>query len=359
MAIWHQPGVFVERLVNVGPEALGQTMVANGFTWVALLVHNGLQRENEDQFAIDWHKRLASTGVTVGAWGPLREAPEEEAALAAELVARLGLAFYVANAEYEYEFSGSGGPSNDRAGRSGRFVTAFRSHAPTLPAALSTFGRLDQHDLDWQPWLNAGFHFLPQAYPNEDASLTVPLCSTGCAEALASPRLDLSRRTHPTIGVYPGARGLVSSDDYVAQLATEPRLRGFSVYLGERMDPAAWAVYGQAIREGHILTGEPPEAERAQPEPQPQPQPQPEPTTPKPKPAARSAKAAAARTKLIELVREVEEEWARQGRDAETIAASRLAVARRVLETPDATWLSVRDEVRRLLEPAAEPPPDA
>jgi hypothetical protein len=131
-------------------------------------------------------------------------------------------------------------------------------------------------------------------------------------------------------------------------------MRAFSVYLAERMDPAAWAVYGQAIREGRILTGEPPETER----PQPAPQQEPQPTTPEqPKPAPRSAKAAAARSKLIELVRDVEEEWTRQGRDAETIARSRLAVARRVLETPDATWLAVRDELRGLLEPPAEPPP--
>lgn len=353
MAIWHQPGVFIERPVNVGPESLGQTMVANGFTWAAILIHNGLQRENEDQFAIDWQRRLASTGVAVGAWGPVREAPEQEAALAAELVARYGLGFYVANAEYEYEYSGSGGPSNDRAGRSGRFVTAFRAHAPTLPAALSTFGRLDQHDLDWQPWLNAGFHFLPQAYPNEDPSLTVPLCAAGCAQALANPRLDLSRRTHPTIGVYPGARGLVSPDEYVAQLATEPRMRGFSVYLAERMDPAAWAVYGQAIREGRILTGEPPEPERPTPPP-PEREPEPEPP---PKPPRRAAKAAAARSKMIELARGAEEEWARQGRPPETVARSRIALARLVLETPDATWLAVRDELSALLAPPVEPPP--
>jgi hypothetical protein len=352
MTIWDEHGAFVERPVNVAPESLGQTMVANGFTWAAVLVHNGLQRENEDQFAIDWHGRLASTGVTVGAWGPVREAPEQEAALAVELVTRYGLAFYVANAEYEYEFSGAGGGSNERAARSGRFVTEFRARAPDLPAALSTFGRLDQHDLDWLPWKNAGFHFLPQAYPNEDPSLTVPLCTAGGAQALANPRLDLSRVTHPTIGVYPGARGLVPPEEYVVQLAAEPRTRGFSVYLAERMDPAWWAVYGQAIRDGRILRGAPPE-----PEPQTQPEPEPEPLPKPDKPKARPGKGAAVRARMIALATEMEAEWLRQGRDPETVAGSRIAVARQVLETQDAPWEAVRDEVRGLLAP--QPPPDS
>jgi hypothetical protein len=341
MSIWDEPGAFIERPVNIAPEWLGQTMVANGFVWAAVLVHNGLQRENEDQLGIDWHRRLASTGVTVGAWGPLREAPEQEAGLAVELVTRYGLAFYVANAEYEYEFSGAGGGSNDRAGRSGRFVNAFRALAPALPAALSTFGRLDQHDLDWVPWRNGGFHFLPQAYPNEDSSLTVPLCTTGCAQALASPRLDLQRVTHPTIGVYPGALGLVTPDDYIAQLAAEPRARGFSVYLAERMDPSWWGIYGQAIRDGRILRGAPPEPELPR---------------PLPRPVPRAGKAAAARARMIELAGEVEAEWVRQGRDTELIARSRIALARRVLQTPDPAWEAVRDELRGLLEPEPEQP---
>jgi hypothetical protein len=351
MAVWHYPGAFIERPVNVAPEWLGQTMVANGFRWAAILVHNGLQLENADQLAIDWHKRLAGQGVTVGAWGPLREAPEQEAQLAAELCARYGFAFYIANAEYEYEYSGAGGGSNERAGRSGRFVTAFRQHARDLPAALSTFGRLDQHDLDWIPWRNAGFHFLPQAYPNEDASLTVPLCAAGAAQALANPRLDLAASTHITIGVYPGARGLVTPEDYVAQLATDPRARGFSVYLAERMDPGWWAVYGQAIRAGRILVGEPaapPDGEQPT-----------QPTQPTRQPQVKRPTAAATRTRMIALAKEVEAEWARQGRTPEVAARSRIAVARTVLETTDATWERIRDELRALLappQPAPEPP---
>jgi hypothetical protein len=358
MAVWHQPGAFVERPGNVAPEWLGQTMAANGFTWVAVLVHNGLQLENEGELANGWHTRLAGQGITVGAWGPLRTDPEREAELAADLCARHGLSFYVANAEYEYEFSGSGGGSNDRAGRSGRFVTAFRAKARDLPAALSTFGRLDQHDLDWTPWHNSGFHFLPQAYPNEDASLTVQLCAQGAAQALATPRLDLASRAHPTIGVYPGARGLVGPQDYVAQLAAEPRPRGFSVYLAERMDPDWWAVYGAAIKAGRILAGDPLQPQThdpkpdSEPKPKPKPKPKPDPKTPPPPTAAST------RAKMLDLARAMEEEWARQGRDPATTSRSRVSVARLVLETTDAAWEDVRDELLGLLAPPAEPVPE-
>lgn len=76
MAVWHQAGAFIERPVNVAPEWLGQTMVANGFGWAAILTHNGLQVENEDQLAAGWAQRLAGQGVAVGAWAPLRDDPE-------------------------------------------------------------------------------------------------------------------------------------------------------------------------------------------------------------------------------------------------------------------------------------------
>jgi pyruvate/2-oxoglutarate dehydrogenase complex dihydrolipoamide acyltransferase (E2) component len=360
VAVWHHPGAFIERPANVAPEALGQAMVANGFTWAAILVHNGLQVENEEELGRGWIARLAGQGVTVGGWAPLRDDPEREAELAAQLCDRWGLAFYVANAEYEYEFSGKGGGSNERAARSGRFVTAFRARKPDLPGALSTFGRLDQHDLDWTPWRNAGFHFLPQAYPNEDPSLTVPLCAAGAGQALASPRLDLAARAHPTIGVYPGPLGLVEPHDYVAQLATEPRSRGFSVYLAERMDAAWWPIYGTAIREGRILAGEPPEPE---PEPAPRkPEPAPKPA-PKPRqPQSRAPTAPATRTRMLELARAMEQEWARQGRDPEVVARSRIAVARAVLEAADPAWEGIRDELRALLTPPPAPgpaPPDS
>ena len=233
-------------------------------------------------------------------------------------------------------------------------MTAFRALAPDLPAALSTFGRLDQHDLDWTPWRNAGFHFLPQAYPNEDASLTVQLCNTGSAQALGNPRLDLAGRSHPTIGIYPGARGLVTAQDYVEQLAAEPRARGFSVYLAERMDPGAWAVYGEAIRAGRIVVGEPPEPE---PEPRPrEPEPQPEPQ--KPIRVTRTpAAAAAARLRMLEQARAVETAWLAQGQTPETIARSRIGVARAVLETSDETWRRIRDQLGELLAlPPADPP---
>jgi hypothetical protein len=61
---------------------------------------------------------------------------------------------------------------------------------------------------------------------------------------------------------------------------------------------------------------------------------------------------------MLELARAMEAEWARQGRDPEVVARSRIAVARAVLETKDAAWEDARDEVRALLAPPAEPEPE-
>jgi hypothetical protein len=35
MSIWHEPGAFIERPINVAPEALGQSMVARSRIAVA------------------------------------------------------------------------------------------------------------------------------------------------------------------------------------------------------------------------------------------------------------------------------------------------------------------------------------
>ena len=61
---------------------------------------------------------------------------------------------------------------------------------------------------------------------------------------------------------------------------------------------------------------------------------------------------------MIELAKEMEAEWARQGRDPEVVARSRIAVARLVLETTDPVWERVRDELRTVLAPPEPPEPD-
>ncbi len=225
---WKGAGVFVWHETDVDPALLGRSLREGGFDWVAVRVHDGLA---EDPIADDWVNRMrVASGLAVGGWGVLRTDPDAEAALAAGLVERFDLDFYIANAEAEYEFSGDGGPSDERSARSRRFVAAFRRLAPRpFPAALSTYCRADRHDIDWESWRREGFAFLPQAYANELGREGSPVT---CARAARG--FFAATDVHPTVGVYAGRRGVVSASTYARLLAAggNRRLLGLS-----RRDP--------------------------------------------------------------------------------------------------------------------------
>lgn len=237
---WQAAGAFVWHETDIDPEALGRTLRANGFGWVAVLLHDGVV---EDPLEPTWLERFRrASGLPVGGWGVLRERPEREAELAAALARRHGLDFYVADAEAEYGYSGPQGRSGERYSRSQRFVRAFRRSLPSLPAGLSSYCRPDHHDLDWRAWNEAGFVFLPQAYVNDFGRDAAP---DVCVQAAAAffPR----ERVHPTIGVYEGQRRTLSAVAYAPLLARAGTV-GFSVYLAEtRMTDADWQALGRAI----------------------------------------------------------------------------------------------------------------
>jgi hypothetical protein len=231
--VWHE--------TDVEPTLLGRILREAGFGWVAVRVHDGIV---EDPVQADWvyRFRLAS-GLPVGGWGVLRTEPEAEARLGSELVARYGLDFYVANPEVEYEFSGAGGPSDERSGRSSRFVGTFRTLRPSpFPLGLSSYCRPDHHDIDWASWRRAGAAFMPQAYLNDiGAEGSPPACVAASRGVFA--RDDI----HPTLGMHIGLRETVDVATYVDLLARAGTV-GFSVYLAEtRMTEAEWRALGSAI----------------------------------------------------------------------------------------------------------------
>lgn len=237
---WSSAGAFVWHETDVSPEALGEEMRAAGFGWIAVLVHDGLV---EDPVEDDWVERFRrASGLPVGGWGVLRDDPAGEAALADRLIARYGLDFYIANAEAEYGYTGPDGPRPERFGRSRAFVDAFRRLRPGIPAALSSYCRPDRHDLDWEAWRSAGFVFLPQAYVNDFGADAAP---AACAKAA---RPVFGDHVHPTIGSYPGVRGLPRPERYARLLARAGTV-GFSVYLAEtEMNAGEWRALGQWIR---------------------------------------------------------------------------------------------------------------
>ena len=242
---WAGAGAFVWHETDVAPETLGLQLRANGFTWVALLIHDGVTM---DPIEGAWVQRLrAASGLSVGGWGVLRTEPEREAELAHRLLDHYGLDFYIANAEAEYKFSNDDGPSSERFGRSQRFVERFRALEPETAAAVSSYCRADRQDIDWRAWRGSGFVFLPQAYVNDFGSAASPAaCAEGAAEFFPASAV------HPTIGVYTGQDGEPSPERYAA-LLDEAGTVGFSVYLAEtRMYARDWNTFGKAIAEREI-----------------------------------------------------------------------------------------------------------
>ena len=243
---WRSAGALVWHETDVEPTLLGRILREAGFGWVAVRLHDGTE---EDPVEADWvyRFRLAS-GLPVGGWGVLRTDPEADARLASDLVTRYGLDFYVANPEVEYEFSGADGPSDERSGRSARFVAAFRGLRPSpFPLGLSSYCRPDHHDIDWATWRRAGAVFLPQSYVNDiGAEGSPPACVAGARGVFPPSAI------HPTIGMHIGVHGTVDVPTYVDLLARAGTV-GFSVYLAEtRMTDADWLALGAAIDERGI-----------------------------------------------------------------------------------------------------------
>jgi hypothetical protein len=190
-------------------------------------------------------------GFGIVGWHVCRENPQAEAPVLARQAQELKLDGIIANAEYEYEFSADkfGGDSQDargsRFGRTSRFLTALRALLPTIPVALSTFGRADRHDLDWSPWIRDGAHFLPQAYPNVAAELEVVACVEGAGKCLSSELSWTPDRVHPTINMTSEGSGAIPPAKYAQDLVASGA-KGFSVYLGEVMSAEAYQALAPA-----------------------------------------------------------------------------------------------------------------
>jgi hypothetical protein len=239
---WAGAGAFVWHETDVDPAALGVQLRESGFSWVAVLIHEGV---DADPVEGEWVRRFRNASrLLVGGWGVLRSEPEREAELAHRLLDDYSLDFYIANPEAEYKYSNDFGQSEERYLRSRRFVDVFRALEPETPAAVSSYCRADRQDLDWEAWGRSEFVFLPQAYVNDFGAAASPAaCTEGAAEFFPA------RAVHPTVGVYTGQKGEPSPERY-AELLDEAGTVGFSVYLAEtRMRPDEWRSFGAAIEE--------------------------------------------------------------------------------------------------------------
>ena len=132
--------------------------------------------------------------------GRLAHLAPEQAGVAVALLRRLRLSFYVANPEEEYKFTNLDGTSAERWNRSLEFARSFRQFTGAVRAAVSSYCRADQQDLDWKAWADRDFAFLPQAYVNQ-YGMPPRRASASAGRAGSSRRT----RVHPTIGTYQSA----------------------------------------------------------------------------------------------------------------------------------------------------------
>lgn len=249
-AVWRQPGVWVANADNFPADHAIARMRAAGVKWVTLQIADGttLNAQTIRQLEAGFLQKCQAAGIQVGFWGVNRTEPEAEARLMAEQCKKWGAAFFIANAEMEYKYTGpDGAPAPEAYGRSQRFVKAWREAAPAIPTALSSYGRADMADLDWKVWRENGFDWLPQTYLNDFASCDPALCVEGAVKA-GWPK----DRVHPTIGLWGGGQSrVVAAAEYEASLRRAGSV-GLSSYLAEQMSEADWRGLGQMIARGGL-----------------------------------------------------------------------------------------------------------
>ena len=219
---WSNAGGLIVSTDGIGQIGFGKQLRADGFAWVALRIADGKTLYPPTASWIALFR--ASSGLPVGAWSVLRDDPVAEAQIAASAIAADHLDFYIANAEEEYGYTIGTRQDPATFARSRAFVTAFRAAEPTLPAALASYCRPDQHDLDWATWANAGFDFLPEAYVDQLGGDAIP---SACVTA--GLRWFPRSRIHPILGVFSSTYPTPDPAHY-AQLLAQAHTVGFSLY---------------------------------------------------------------------------------------------------------------------------------
>jgi hypothetical protein len=289
--VWSMAGVFVYDPKTFDPDTFGPVLKQHQFGWVALQIIDGTTekwpctatpcgKDTARGFIAAWRAHVK----WVGAWG-VNRANADQAAVQQEADAVVDLidaydsagdnpAFYIADAEAEYEYSKCGACVS----ASDWWSARFRERRPesAFQAALSSWGRTDRADVYYMSWRDRGFHFLPQTYwndPNQGSDFTPALgvdyakVCPGSQDAI-DKQLDCAgsptdcpcwpvARIHPTIG-FGWGQNPPTEADYVASLKSANATFGsvgLSIFEGQYVPAGspAWAAFGQAVADGAAL----------------------------------------------------------------------------------------------------------
>lgn len=250
------------------PSDYAGILVANGFSGVMVKIHDGTNYVNGSNGPElqGWVREVKSRGVRfVGGWGVPQDKPDDEGTIAAAIVTRQLLDFYVADAEGPHKGDWPGGDP----ARSLEFVKAYErsASAQALPHALTTFGaapapwvlgHIDDNTLGphyhvgpmrFQPWYRRGWRLLPQCYPNLD-----PVYDVDSVIAHAVRAGWPLPYVHLTIGLYEDKLGWPTGAEWVPKLIRARRLgvgAGFTTFLGDVMNsrgPSDYEALSQLIK---------------------------------------------------------------------------------------------------------------
>lgn len=256
---WKTAGVIIEfpsRLINKAGnfKNYAELLRAGRFKWVAVKIHDGTGDSPEARLISGFANALRECGILVGGWGVLQTDPVADAYRANYELAKYKLSFYIADAEDPHKGDMVGGDQ----GRSDVFVARFRKLRPLMPAALTTYGAAggeaplghvrddNRGPMHFKCWYEAGFRFLPQAYPNQYGDVYE---LDRCIRHARNAGWPYSW-VHLMIGSY-GGWGF---DDYKDRLITAINVesrrlsRGFSLFLGDYTNPDDYYKYGQLIK---------------------------------------------------------------------------------------------------------------
>jgi hypothetical protein len=259
---WKRFGVYIFDLdtIDAGLSSSGATsraqflswMAANHVGWVACQCFDG-DAPGVYKFQSvmgSWRDDIRALGMDFGVWGVHHNDPTSDAARAINQIDTWGPDFYIADAEAEYKTDTGGTRAH-----SATFVNAFRATKPSFKAALTSYGGAYSPNVigdctnaaasvfDYKAWYDAGFHFHPQAYYNQNDVYDPLICVLHAQRA----NWPLSR-VHIIVGIFSGGIRTMHGADYVplmrqtdallpnfGQAVSPQTTYGFSAFLGDQM----------------------------------------------------------------------------------------------------------------------------
>lgn len=305
--VFATPGAFTD-LDDAGD--LGG-FAARGGRWIAYQTVNG----DNDVRSFDLGPARRA-GLSPGVWGVTYEAGKfaRDAERLARSAASLGADFLIVDAE-ECLKNRTEGEIRALVGA----LAPFRG-----PKALSTLGApvnpaVNTYPIPLRPFLEAGFSVLPQAYVNDHAEYAPDAC------VFYWQRVGFPRdRINVTISLVAGDTSHVrlSGGEWKPHLERARIAPAVSLFMLQHATPDDLGALEPLLRFA----------------------------PPPPPPPPHVTTAGEVRARMVALAREQEARWAAGGMSPDKVAEQRIAIARRLLEVPDAQWPELRQAVRDALD---------